>query len=314
MKKLIKPKRLKLGDSVGLIAPGSAVTSLQLQETVTKIEKLGFHVILGKHIEKKNGFLAGNDQERVFDIMQMFENQEVDAIFCIRGGYGCLRILPFLNYEVISRHPKIFIGYSDVTALLQSIYKFSNLVTFHAPLGVSSFNEYTFSQFQKVLMSETKNLELKNSENIEVSPYFINEGICDGILSGGNLAVLTSLLSTTFEPNLRNKLLFIEDIGEAPYRIDRMLTQWLLSENFRHLKGIILGIFKNCDINNDDVTSENSFSLAQVLEERLKNLNIPIFYGFSFGHISEICTLPLGIKCRLDSKNQKITLLENSVL
>ncbi len=315
----LKPKRLQKGDTIGLITPGSSVPKERFEASVLKLENQGFKVHYLDSVLSNTGFLAGSDKERIEELHYMFRNPDIDAIICVRGGYGCTRILPFIDYDLIRNNPKILIGYSDVTALLQGIYKEAGLIGFHGPLGVSDFNKYTLKHFQGILMTPSPNYIIDNlinrvEKDTEFKCFTINEGIAEGELAGGNLCLISSLIGTPYEIDFTNKIAFIEDVGEAPYRIDRMLTQLLQTKSFPNAKGILLGVFNGCERDGEKYTEKNSFSLSEVLVERLQSLNIPTFYGFSFGHIDNICTLPVGIKASLNTKVETLTLLEEAVI
>lgn len=317
--KIIKPPKLKKGDTIGLITPAGPITTEQLERTKTLLNQLGFKTYHTKNVLLKKGYLAGTDAERLDDLHQMFNNENVNAIMCIRGGYGTPRILENIDYDLICKNPKIFIGYSDITALLQAIYKFSGLVTFHGVVGISDFTEYTQNNFLKVLTNSNNSLLIQSilpddNKKDEYKPYIIEKGIAQGELAGGNLALIVALMGTPFEIKLEGKLLFIEEIGEAPYKVDRMLTQLILSGKLQKAKGIVLGVFNDCDFNNDDITAENSLYLKEVLIDRLSGLGIPVIYGFSFGHIANQAIFPIGIKAELNTETRTIKLLEKAVL
>ncbi|RLD72346.1 MAG: LD-carboxypeptidase [Bacteroidetes bacterium] len=318
LKKTIKPPKLKKGDTIGLITPASPIKEAQLIQTKKLLTQLGFKTYNTNRVLLKKGYLAGTDAERLEDIHHMFENEDVHAVMCIRGGYGTPRILEYIDYDLIRKNPKIFIGYSDITALLQAIYKFSGLITFHGVVGVSDFTEYTRNNFLKVLTKSSEALLIpsvvqNNPIAEEYRPYVIEKGIAKGELAGGNLALIVALMGTPYEIDLRGKLLFIEDIGEAPYKIDRMLSQLVLSGKLKTLKGIVLGVFSDCDLNNDDITDENSLSLKEVLIDRLSDLGIPIMYGFSFGHIANQAVFPVGLMAELNTETMTVQLLEKAV-
>jgi muramoyltetrapeptide carboxypeptidase len=314
----IKPPRLKPGDTLGLIAPGSYISEDELKDSKENLEKLGYKVLYNDRILSKTGYLAGTDVSRAEEINSMFANKEVDGIICARGGYGCSRILPLLDYELIKNNPKILIGYSDITALLNAIYSETGLVTFHGPVGISSFNEFSVTYFNEVLVHPEKDLVLisakgedeKDNNGIKT----IVSGKAVGELVGGNLSVLNSLIGTKYDFNGEGKIIFLEEIGEEPYRIDRMLTQLIQSGKFDKAAGIAMGVFKDCEPKEKDPSFSTSFSLMEVLFDRLSNLKIPVIYGMAFGHIKNKFTLPVGIKAELDTVSQTITLLENSVI
>lgn len=316
---IIKPKKLKAGDAVGLIAPGSYISEQELLTSITNLESLGFKVKYSKYILEQNGYLSGNDEQRVYDLHEMFTDKNIKGIFCARGGYGCMRILNLLDYDLIKNNPKSIIGFSDITALLYAIYQKTGLICFHGPVGISSMNDYTLNYFKKTIMEKRNSLLLKNAreENEETDPtynkYVITSGVAEGILVGGNLSIVAALVGTPYFVGLENKILFLEEIGEEPYRIDRMLTQLILSGEMQKVKGVALGVFRKCESKEIDPSFEKSFSLSQVLFDRLQNLGVPVMYGMSFGHIRNKMTLPFGIRAKLDTKNQTLTLLENCV-
>ncbi len=316
-KQKIKPPRLKQGDTLGLVAPGSYISTDELKDSVENLDKLGYKVIYDERILSKTGYLAGDDKARAEELNSMFANSKVDAIICARGGYGCARILPMLDYNLIKNNPKILIGYSDITALLNGIYAETGLITFHGPVGISSFNEFSVTYFNEVLVHPEKDLILISAKNEDekekTEVQTIVSGKAQGELVGGNLSVLNSLIGTKYDFNGEGKIIFLEEIGEEPYRIDRMLTQLIQSGKFEKASGIAMGVFKNCEPKEKDPSFSTSFSLMEVLFDRLSNLNIPVIYGLSFGHIKNKFTLPVGIKAELDTINQTITLLENSV-
>ncbi len=314
--KIIKPKRLSKGDTVALITPASGVEIEHFENAVRNIEDLGFRVKIGKNARLKNGFLAGNDRERVEDLHWAFADKEVKAVWCVRGGYGATRILPDLDFKLIKKNPKIFIGYSDITALHTAIFQNTGLVTFHGPGALSGYSDYVKDHVLNVISNPSDNykIEISPSNAANETSVFktqtITPGKAVGELIGGNLSLLAAMTGTPFGlRNMKGKILFIEDVGEAPYRIDRMLTQLLQNFDMKQISAIALGIFSGCE-----AKDENSQSLMEVLKDRLGNLGIPVIYGLSFGHIGDQCTLPVGIKAELDAENATITLLESAVI
>lgn len=327
-KKPLKPKRLKLGDTLGVIAPSSAIPEHVIERALNNLSSLGFKLKLGKYLREKKGYLAGTDEQRLEDLHWAFSDKEVDAVWCIRGGYGATRILPKVNFDLIKKNPKIFIGYSDITALSTAIYQKTGLITFHGPVGTSDYNDFTKSNVLNVLMNPTPQYKLENAaENLaNESNLFrmevITPGKCRGKLIGGNLSLLSAMDGTPYAlKDLKGKILFLEDIEERPYRIDRMLTQMLQAHDFKQLAGIALGVFEGCNPKPD----ENSLTLLECLTDRLGNLGIPVIYGLSFGHINHQYTLPVGIEAELDTEGSnppedsglgrgKLTLLEAAVV
>ncbi len=314
-KKRIKPPRLQKGDTIGLIAPGSPVTEEKLNKAITNLENLGFHVHYTKNILAKQGYLAGTDQQRLDDLHLMFNNQKINGIWCIRGGYGCGRILPDIDYSLIRKYPKPMIGYSDVTALLQAIFLKTGIIGFHGPVAVSEFTDYTICQFQTILMEPKAPIQIKNAvendkkENTAFQNKVINSGKAKGKIMGGNLSLIASLAGTKYQLNAKGKIIFLEEIGERPYRIDRMLTQLLQSCNLGQAAGIALGIFDDCEAKE----GTDSLTLMETLEDRLGPLGIPVIYGLSFGHIDNQFTFPIGIEAELDTEKHIVKLLESAV-
>jgi len=317
-KKIIRPKRLQQGDRVGVITPASYISDEGLEKSVNNLEHLGLKVELGKHIRSRHGDFAGTDAQRLEDLHEMFANQHIDAIWCARGGYGSNRILPQIDYKLIKKNPKVFIGYSDITAMHCAIRKFSGLVTFHGPVGNSDLTDYTMSELQKVLFQGLTNQVIKLSDQNQArgitdtafATKIINGGIAEGELIGGNLSLLAGSFGTPYAPDIKGKILLIEDIGEKPYRIDRMLTSMRQAWPLDKVAGIALGVFNDCENKKDS----QALDLEQTLNDRLGDLNVPIIYGLSYGHIDNMCTLPMGINAKLNTNNQTLTLLETSVV
>ena len=313
----ILAKKLQKGDLIGLIAPGGNISEKLLKESEESLSELGFRTYHTENILAEEGYLAGTDQQRADDIMHMFSKKEVDAIICVRGGYGTVRTLDLLDYEVIKQNPKVLMGYSDMTALIAALYTKIGLVSFHGPVGSSTFNKFTTKIFKKVVMKGKEKYkfpyekEKGKEENTEFDVYTINSGVAEGELVGGNLMMLITLIGTEYEPNFENKIVFIEEIGEKSYKVDRMITQLVMATNFSKAKGVVCGIFKNCEKDEDE---KHSFTLKEVMTKRLKPLNIPIYYGAPFGHVANKFTLPVGINAKLNADKHTLTLLEAAVV
>ena len=315
MKKLIKPKQLRAGDTIGLVTPSSSITEEKLKKAIVNMKLLGLKVKLGKNIKAINGYLAGTDEQRLEDFHRMFADDEVDGIWCIRGGYGAARILPKVNYKLIKKNPKVLIGYSDITALLHAIHQETGLICFHGPVASSDFTPYTIQHLKGVLMNSKMSHHINYADDnnaftdIGYRTKVLKAGKATGKLTGGNLTLLSSLVGTDYKLKAKGKLVFIEDIGEKPYRIDRMLTQLLQGTDLEKAAGIFLGVFEDCQANED----ERSLSLMETFQDRLGHLDIPIIYGLSFGHIKNHFTIPMGIEAELDTKLKSLTLLDSSV-
>lgn len=313
----ILPKKLKEGATIGLVAPGYALNKTALNNAIRNIKEMGFTPYHTSRIIGNHGYLSNTDEERINDIHDMFLNPEIDGIVCARGGYGTTRIIDNINFEVIKNNPKILVGFSDITVLLNSIYQKTGLITFHGPVGTTLNNAYNRDHLKQLITDSTcvhissekySNQTVKNDPTFE--QYIINDGVATGKLIGGNLSLLTAMTGTNTDIDYTDKLVFIEEIDEEPYRIDRMLTQLLSSNTFRKAKGIILGVFKGCN----SPKRSGSFILKEVILDRLKPLNIPTVYGFSFGHINHNNTFPVGVLAKLDTASMQVELLEKSIM
>ncbi|VAW28908.1 Muramoyltetrapeptide carboxypeptidase [hydrothermal vent metagenome] len=310
----ILPKRLEQGDVIGLATPGSPISEDQLNETVEKLESMGYKTYYKPSVLSEYGYFAGTDQERADELMHMFTNNDVDIVMCVRGGYGSIRILDLLDFEEIRKNPKIFIGYSDITALLSSVYERTGLVCFHGPMGISDYNDYTLKSFDRVLVNPRSRYKYpyQREENTENNPefdfYTITGGIAEGELIGGNLSVLASMAGSDFETDFENKIVFLEEVEEKTYRVDRMLTQLVQATNLRKANGIVLGVFYKCNIND-----KPTLTLKQAIADILKPLNIPVAYGFPFGHIKIKMTLPTGINAKFNATRRVLKLTEKAV-
>ncbi|MBD2753247.1 S66 peptidase family protein [Spirosoma validum] len=314
---LIKPPRLRPGDTVGLICPAAPAYS---QETVKiaqeSLQALGFQTKLGPHIYDRYGYLAGRDADRVSDIHAFFNDRSVKAIVAIHGGWGCARLLPLLDYDLIQRNPKILMGYSDVTALLLGIYAKTGLVTVHGPVGSATFNAYTVDWFKRVLM-EGETVTMKNptekGDNLTQTQdriTTIKPGLARGRLVGGNLTVLSHLVGSPYLPDWRNTILFLEDTHEDIYRVDRMLTQLKLAGILTQLAGFVFGKCSDCGPGSGGY---GSLTLDDVLTEHIIPLDKPAFSGAMIGHIRDKFTVPLGIDTEIDATAGTIRLLESAV-
>lgn len=314
----ILPKRLKKGDTVGLIAPGYAVKPDVLDEAKTALKAMGFKPYHTERLTGNYGYFSNTDAERAKDLKEMFADPKINGILCARGGYGCTRILHLIDYENIKRNPKALIGFSDVTALLNGIYKETGLIGFHGPVGSTLNDSYSMEQLRKVVMHPSDSLTLKNKKlqdkalktDPEYERYIITEGTATGTLAGGSLTLINAFIGTPHEIDFTDALVCLEDVEEAPYRIDRMLTQLIEGKSFTKAAGIIFGVCAGCNAS----TNPNSFSLKEVIMDRIRPLNIPAVYGMSFGHVASNFTFPIGIKAKLDTQKMTIQLLEKAVL
>lgn len=311
---IIKPGKLRKGDVVGLIAPASPASEKQYGNAMKNLRDMGFRYKTGSALMNKYGYLAGDDSSRIDDIHTMFSDTEVSAIWCIRGGYGTTRIIEALDYDIIRNNPKILIGYSDITALQQAIFKETGLISFHGPLAGSELTDYSRKSFESILIkNETSIATCKYDSKKDPEyhkPEVIAPGRMEGALSGGNLSLIASLAGTRYQLDTEDKIVIMEDVDEKPYKIDRMLTQVINSSGLNGAKGIILGIFEKCHPSPND---KNSLTLMQTLKDRLGNLGIAVYYGFSFGHVKNNCTIPFGINARFNTEKQQIELMEEAL-
>lgn len=314
--RIIKPLRLREGDKLGLVSPAGFISEEELLESTDNLKKLGFETVAGKYALNRNGYLAGTDKERADDLNTMFADKTIKGIVCTRGGYGAARILPYLDYEIIRNNPKVLIGYSDITVLISAIYAKTGMVSFHGPVGISTYNDYSVKHFRNVLMYPSAKYEMSNPPPAqdEKSPlYPIRSGTAEGILYGGNLSLVVSLIGTEYDNDTSGCIIYLEEVGEEPYRIDRMLTQMIQAGKFQKAAGVAVGVFSKCESKPTQSGISNSFTLSEVLMDRLYPLGIPVVYGLSFGHITNKFTIPTGIKARLDTEAATLTLLEPAV-
>ncbi|NMC62846.1 MAG: LD-carboxypeptidase [SAR324 cluster bacterium] len=315
----IYPKILKKGDLVGLVAPASPpFKASYIDKVISVLERKGFRVIEGRSLRKRHGFLAGTDKERASDLMSMFANSKVKAIFCLRGGYGCGRILSLLDYKLIARSPKIFLGFSDITALHMAISKKSKLISFHGPVGTSLMKNpsgFSWDTLERTLMSSRAPGSLlqglgKKDQTLEV----IRNGEATGRLIGGNLSVLAASIGTDYLPSFKGKILLIEEIDERPYAIDRLLTQFLNTGLLQKVSGIMLGAFISCDHPSNSKSREYKQSYEDVLYERLYSLGVPVLKGLPIGHQDLNACVPIGAKVRLCAGRKSDLIIEEAVV
>jgi muramoyltetrapeptide carboxypeptidase len=305
---ILKPPRLKVGDTVGLISPAGLVDQKTVDEFRQILLQLGLKVKLGKHILDRYGYLAGKDIDRAADVNAMFADTSVQGIFTMAGGWGCNRILPLLDYSLIRQNPKIIMGFSDVTSLILAIYARSGIITFHGPLATSTWNQFSVEHVQRILF-DGEAILLRNLLTTPVET--ITSGKARGSLVGGNLSLVTALVGSGYLPDWEKKILFIEEVREDVYRVDRMLTQLKLAGILDKIAGFIFGQCTKCTAGEDN---EPSLTLQEVLLEHIKPLGIPAWYGSMIGHIPDKFTLPLGVEAEIDADLGVIRMLESAVI
>lgn len=315
---IVKPKRLSPGNTVALINPAGAVAyRVDIEIVVESLEAIGLKVKLGKHLMDRYGYLAGTDIDRAADVNEFFADPEVDGILAVRGGWGCARILPLIDYDSIRSNPKVLLGYSDVTALLLAIHSKTGLVTFHGPVGKGSWNDFSTS-YVRSLLFEGEPVTLRNPEHklglltqVEDRIETICLGKAKGRLLGGNLTVLSALIGSGYLPDWDGAVLFVEEVGEYIYRVDRMLTQLKLAGILDRLSGFVFGKCTDCKPGGEGF---GSLTLEQVFDDHIRPLNIPAWYGSMIGHISNKFTIPVGVEAEIDAETGTIQLIEPAVL
>jgi len=315
-RKTIKPRRLVPGATVGLVSPAGVTWNPDeitiAQETVAA---LGLKCKVGAHVLDRYGYLAGKDADRAADLNAMFKDPAVDAIFCLRGGWGCNRLLPLLDFQAIAANPKILLGYSDVTTLLLAIYAKTGLVTFHGPMGESAWNGFSLA-FCKRILFDAEPVLMENphvtGDNLVVTKdrvQTITPGTASGRLLGGNLTVLGSMLGSDYLPDWSGAILFLEDTHEGIYRIDRMLTQLKLGGVLDRISGFVFGKCTDCKPGD----GYGSLTLEEVLDDHVKPLKIPAWSGAMIGHIDHKFTVPEGVLAMMDADRGTLTMLEAAV-
>jgi len=352
------PAALSKGSTVGIVAPASGVIPDEIKGGVKSLESLGCTVVLGKSIYRGSaGYLAASDEVRAAEFMEFVRRKDIDAIVCARGGYGTMRMLHLIDFDEICRNPKIIMGYSDITVLLNAIFQRCNLVTFHGPVAAGEFDEFTRDSVVKTLFtknyladislpidtpttpvdsaqtakSTTKQTKfskdkpgrqekprtatIASDDAITYSDSLLftigKGGVAQGQLVGGNLTMLCSTLGTPFEVDTRGKILFLEDVNEEPYRIDRMLTHLWLAGKLQVAAGIVLGKFHRSEPSGELLPSYN---LEEVFRSRFEPLQIPVVGNFQFGHIRAKLTLPVGAVAELDADTKTLSILEKPVV
>lgn len=305
----VLPRGLRPGSTVGIVCPASGANQQDIKDFADLCRFWGVNVKLGKNVSKRNGYLSAPDNERASEFMQFIEDPEVDAVVCARGGYGVMRILPMLDFTSIRQAGKIIMGFSDITALLIAANQLSGMVTFHGPVASSSFDEFTVKSLRETVVAENQQAPsaFSNSRLTTISP-----GMAQGKLTGGNLALVVSTLGTKYEIDTTDSILFLEEVNEEPFRVDRMLTQLWLAGKLQSCKGVALGNFRDCEARGTSI-SPVSFTLEQVFEQRLATLGIPVVYGLPFGHVRSKLTMPLGVQAELDATSKTLKILEPAI-
>jgi muramoyltetrapeptide carboxypeptidase len=337
---LIRPRHLSPGDTIGIVAPASAPPEPKaIDRGVAVLENLGFKCKLAPNVRQRNGYLAGTARQRAGDVMRMFADRRVNAIICVRGGYGTARLLPLLDYRVIRANAKIFVGYSDITSLHCAFLTKANLISFHGPMLNSDFVHedmpaFTLQSFLRMLGVSTGTnrhttpapAKMAGATQSEIAPHggiahgyrrktiqVLHGGRSQGQLIGGNLALLCTHVGTPWQPDFRGRIVFFEDVGELPYRFDRMLTYLMNCGLLQQVAGIAVGLNADCEDPKAKGSKEYRQSLMDVLKERLLPLKVPVIAGLPFGHVPCNATLPIGVNATLDAEAGELVIAEPAV-
>ena len=323
---LIKPEALRPDDTVGLITPSSNVADpAQIELAVRAVRYLGLNPRLGRNTNRRRGYLAGSVQERLDDLHAMFRDPDVRGIWCIRGGYGAPQLLDQIDYALIRANPKVFLGYSDITALHLAFFRFAGLVTFHGPVlifhgGVAHLSSsYTLANLQRVLFHPAPigRLTIPAAPDPLTAQHrvqTIHPGRAYGRLMGGNLSLIAALMGTPYEMEARNAIVFLEEVGEAPYRLDRMLTQLRLAGKLASAAGIVFGECTDCGVSECKPDFESTLSITEVLDGIISQARVPAFSGLTIGHTAEQLTLPVGVPAILNADRGELVIEESGVL
>lgn len=300
---LLKPLPLKKGEKIGVVAPAGSVSDERLRAGVEALRCAGFNVELAQGILDRKGYLAGEAEDRAAVLRDFFMRDDIAAIFCARGGFGSIQLLSFLDDEVIRSHPKIFVGYSDVTILLNWLVQRCGLVTFHGPMVAMEIAQGLAARseefFWETLSGKRRTWQLQVTETVR-------PGYARAEMVGGCLSIVVTTLGTPYEIDTAGKILLLEDIGERPYRLERMLTHLKMARKFERIAGLVFGSFTNCE-------GEGDRDLRKIIRELFRDAPYPVIAGLEAGHGDENLLLPFGVKMALDGKAGSLSLLESPV-
>lgn len=307
-------QHLKNGDKVGLIAPAFALKSHEIDKAVKHLKALGLIPVKAKDLAGHHGFFGGTIHKRVSDIHRFYADPEIKAIIAVRGGYGTAELVEALDYDLIQKHPKPLIGFSDITGLIHQIYThLPNALLYHAPVGKTLDNAEAKSWFRQALMSKSKTWDISRPKDFDTKAKKDRSFIefwspnmptsISGELIGGNLTLLTSMVGTSYLNRFKDKLVFIEAVGEQPYRIHRMLLQLIQGTDLLEAKGIIFGIFNDC-VNR---TAPHSFTTQEVIQQLFDQQSLPYYYGMPIGHIDQNASLPYGTFAKFHFSSRTLT-------
>ena len=346
MNKLFYPRPLQPGDTVALTAPSSPVPAVNLKAAIKSVKLLGLNPVVMPSCRERHGYMAGTDAQRASDLNEAFSRKDIAGIFCLRGGFGAMRLLPLLDFDMIRQNPKPLIGYSDITALHTSINKLCGFITFHGPMpntDYSRLDDFTLDSLRSQLFHPQEICELQNppeqelrtlyptgpgttlsdTPNVPYAPDISGaphapkgNPMVTGRLTGGNLSLVAGTLGSAWEIDTKNTILFLEDVGERPYRLDRNLTALALAGKFRDCAGIILGTFTDCeepphdDPSDSGVIADSTLTLQQIIEEVILPYKKPTLLNYRAGHMYPQSTLPMGAEISIDLAQKKILLYQ----
>jgi muramoyltetrapeptide carboxypeptidase len=316
---LVKPERLRLGDTVGIVAPASPAEDPEdVDDFAAALTNLGFKPRLSRNVRKRLGFLAGDDRARADDLMSMFGDRDVKGIFCLRGGYGSARLLGMLDYHFVKRHAKVFVGFSDITSLHTAFEVHARMVSFHGPTLNSNItsarpSKFTLGSLMKTVMEPSAPGGICRGRSPQTPISILKSGMATGPLIGGNLSVFIALIGTPYQPRFKGSILFFEDVDEQPYRFDGRLTQLLNAGLLQQVAGVAVGNNKDCIDPDAAKSKEFHQTVEDVLKDRLLPLGVPVVSGLPFGHVRENATIPMGLQATLDGVNGELIINEPAV-
>ncbi len=309
---IAKPHRLKEGSTIAVIAPAGPPESQRLKRGKSLFEKKGYKIKIYPQTRRKLGYLAGDDKSRARALNDAFADERVNAVICARGGYGAVRLLPYIDFDLIRKKPKIFIGYSDITILLLSIFKKCNFVTFHGPMFAIEFGKkvrpYTANIFFSIVSDPTRETRIKIPAGFKIN--VISGGVAKGRIVGGNLCLMTKLIGTGLLPSFKDRIVFFEDTEEEPYRIDGYLSQLFQTTDFGKAAGYIVGEFTRTE---PKFGGMKGWNVKQVIIDYFKGIKKPTIYGFPCGHGKEKITIPIGVRAVLDADRKELIFKEPGV-
>jgi muramoyltetrapeptide carboxypeptidase len=313
---IVRPRRLEPGQAVALVAPASATfETMELEIAKESLQALGLEVLVAGHLLDRHGYLAGQDRDRAADINRAFADPSVSAVLPIRGGWGSSRLLPYLDFEAIRRSPKIVLGFSDITALLLSIHARTGLVTFHGPNGMGRWDDFSVGWVRRILF-EAEAATMENPRDrgefivqTENRTRTITPGMARGRMLGGNLSVLAAIVGSPYIPDWDGAILFLEDVGEDLYRVDRMMTTLKLAGILDRIRGFVFGTCSECEPGEGYA----SLTLEEIFEDHVKPLKVPAWHGAMIGHRMPQFTIAEGIEVEIDASAGRIRMLEPAV-